>query len=353
MRTLSAPINVLARRLLAAPAAASLVRPMKRTLPIYLALWLFVACTGEPESGNVRLTVLHGVSTNNLPLFVAVEKGYFLEEGLELDMQPEISSPRNLQLLHLGEVQVAGVGAIPALLGLSRGIRVVAVVENGAYSKSAPQQAIVVRKSSELTRLADLEGKTLAITGFGSHGDVTLRMEILPAAGLTVDDIHLVEIPVAQMEGALVTGTVDAALVNEPWATRAEQSDELAILSWLEDTIPETGHIISLLLMQERFARENPEVVERFRRAYKRGVVETKRDLGAALALSTRYLKLPPELLTKTRPNEWPGDGQIRVGILKKLAESMAQLGIIETVPDVDAFVWPSSALRTTGATPN
>jgi len=318
---------------------------MKRSIAYLIALTCFVSCGAPAPDGTTKLTILHGVSTNNLPLFVAVMKGYFLEEGIELDMQPEISSPRNLQLLHLGEVQVAGVGAIPALLGLSRGVKVVAVVENGAYSAAAPQQAVAVRSDSDLVTLADLRGRTVAITGFGSHGDVTLRMEILPAAGLSVDDVNLVELPVAQMEGALVTGTVDAALVNEPWATRAELSDELEILSWLEDTIPETGHIISLLLMQQTFAHDNPEIVEKFRRAYKRGVLETKRDPEAALALSADFLKTEPELLAQTRPHEWPGDGQIRVEILRKLAESMGDLGIIETVPDVDAFVWPSAVL--------
>jgi len=321
---------------------------MKRSFTFTVALTLLTSCASQDETGagSVKLTILHGVSTNNLPLFVAVKKGYFREEGIELDMQPEISSPRNLQLLHLGEVQVAGVGAIPALLGLARGVRVVAVVENGAYSAEAPQQALVVRKDSELATLADLDGKTLAITGFGSHGDVTLRMEILPAAGLTVDDINLVEIPVAQMEGALVTGTVDAALVIEPWASRAEESEDLQVMSWLEKTIPETGHIISLLLMQEEFANEHPEIVEKFRRGYKKGVVETKRDYAAALALSAEFLKLPPELLAKTPPWAWPGDGQIRVEILRKLADSMAGLEIIETVPDVDAFVWPTAAMN-------
>lgn len=321
---------------------------MKQALTFTLALILLMSCASENQSGNgaTKLTILHGVSTNNLPLFVAVRNGYFLEEGIELDMQPEISSPRNLQLLHLGEVQVAGVGAIPALLGLSRGVRVVAVVENGAYSAEAPLQAIIVRKDSELATLADLDGKILAITGFGSHGDVTLRMEILPAAGLTVDDINLVEIPVAQMEGALVTGTVDAALVIEPWASRAEESEDLQVMSWLEETIPETGHIISMLLMQEEFANENPEVVEKFRRAYKKGVLEIKRDYDAALALSAEFLKLPPELLAKTPPWAWPGDGQIRIDILQQLADSMAGLEIIETVPDVEAFVWPTAAMN-------
>lgn len=296
------------------------------------------------DAGPTRLTVLHGVSTNNLPLFVAVAKGYFREEGLELEMQPEISSPRNLQLLHLGEVELAGVGAIPAILGLSRGIRVVAVVENGAYGRDRPQQAVAVRRDSGLARLSDLRGKTLAITGLGSHGDVTLKMEILPAAGLTVDDVRLVEIPVAQMEAALESGTVDAALVNEPWATRAESSEELAILSWLEDTIPDTGHIISLLLMQEAFARENPEIVERVRRAYRKGALDVKADPEGALELSSSFLKLSPELLSRTRPHEWPRDGQIRVPILESLAESMQALGIIERVPDIDAFVWPAAA---------
>jgi NitT/TauT family transport system substrate-binding protein len=298
--------------------------------------------------GLTRLTVLHGVSTNNLPLFVAVKRGYFRDEGLELEMKPEISSPRNLELLHLGEVQVAGVGAIPAILGLSRGIKVTAVVENGAYSRESPQQAIAVRRDSGITRMEQLKGRTLAITGFGSHGDVTLAMDILPRAGLTSKDVKLVEIPVAQMEAALASGTVDAALINEPWATDASRSEDLAILSWLEDTIPPTGHILSLLLMQEEFARENPEVVEKFRRAYRRGVEDTKRDFASAIALSSGFLKLPPDLLASTHPFEWPADGQIRLDLLRTLAESMKALGVIEHVPDLESFVWPSSVAAPT-----
>jgi ABC-type nitrate/sulfonate/bicarbonate transport system substrate-binding protein len=98
--------------------------------------------------------------------------------------------------------------------------------------------------------------------------------------------------------------------------------------------------------MQEEFANANPDIVEGFRRAYERGVVEAKRDHEAALALSAEFLKLPPELLAKTPAWEWPGNGQIRVEILKRLAGSMKDLGVIDAVPDVDAFVWPSSAVH-------
>jgi NitT/TauT family transport system substrate-binding protein len=324
---------------------------MRSTAARELALLAFGAlvsgCRGSAENASspapTRLIVLHGMSTNNLPLFVAVKRGYFRDEGLELELKPEISSPRNLELLHLGEVQVAGVGAIPAILGLSRGLEVTAVVENGAYSRQSPQQAIVTRRDSGITRVADLKGRTIAITGRGSHGDVTLAMDILPPAGLTPDDVTLVELPVAQMEAALSSGTVDAALINEPWATHASREQDLAVVSWLEDTIPATGHILSLLLMQDGFARRNPEVVEKFRRAYRKGVEETKRDFPGALALSSEFLKLPPDLLASTHPFEWPADGQIRLDLLFTLAESMKSLGVIERIPDLRSFVWPSS----------
>ena len=74
-------------------------------------------------------------------------------------------------------------------------------------------------------------------------------------------------------------------------------------------------------LMQEAFANDNPETVEKFRRAYEKGVLETKRDPDAAIALSAEFLKLPPELLAKTKPWEWPrdpaphGEGQRRSAV--------------------------------------
>lgn len=299
-----------------------------------------------PRDERVTLSVLHGLSTNNLPLFVGVKKGFFADEGLDLLLKPEISSPRNLELLHLGQIQMAGVGAIPSIIGASRGVRVVVIAENGGYGKHNPQQAIAVRKDSPIAGLHDLKGKTLALTGIGSHGDMTLKMDILPRAGLTSRELRLVELPVAQMEAALVSRTLDAALVNDPWATRITLNPELEILSWLEETIPDEGYVLSLLLMQSKYAAANPSVVERFRRAYARAVNETKQQPSVALALSSEFLKLPQAILEKTRLLDWPTDGRVRVDLLRAASTRMKLLGIISREPDLTHLVWPSAVYR-------
>ncbi len=189
----------------------------------------------------------------------------------------------------------------------------------------------------------DLRGMIVAVSAFGSHGDITLRADILPKGGLSVKDITPVEIPTPQMEGSLLSRAIHAALVYEPFGTRMSANKELKVLSWMEDTIPSGGYIISLLLMQEAYAKANPEVVNKFRRPYAKGGREAKREITEAMALSSSFLRLPPEVLEKAKPHERPADGQIRVEIIQELAKRMKALNIIEREPEVKDFVWPEA----------
>ena len=92
----------------------------------------------------------------------------------------------------------------------------------GTDNPKAPNTALVAARGKAITRARDLVGKTIAVDGPNTiaHLGVLERPE---KSGVDGDDVKITFIPFAQMLGALAQGTIDAALVPEPWRTLALQ----------------------------------------------------------------------------------------------------------------------------------
>ena len=97
------------------------------------------------------------------------------------------------------------------------------VVAAGAtYNPKAPNTALVAARGKAITRARDLVGKTIAVDGPNTIAHLGV-LEWLEKSGVDGDDVKITFIPFAQMLGALAQGTIDAALVPEPWRTLALQ----------------------------------------------------------------------------------------------------------------------------------
>src|SRR5262249_42309732 len=153
-------------------------------------------------------------------------------------------------------------------------------------------------------------------------------------------NVTLVELPWAQMHGALKSRSIDAGLAYEPFASRLANQPDLRLLSWLEDTIPAEGYIVGLFAMNRDRVRANPALRRQFVRAYVRGVAFQKQNPEEAYAIGSKYIKLPVEELKRSRPHEFQPDGKVRMDVLRKTAERLKALGLIESVPNLDQAVW-------------
>jgi NitT/TauT family transport system substrate-binding protein len=202
---------------------------------------------------------------NSFPVFVAIGEGFFEEEGLEVTVESINGSAAVLQALAAGQAEFGRPGPGPVLAAQSRGVDVVFIYNVAARSNFG----IVVEEDSEYQSPEDLRGTVIG-TGTADGAEVGFASNVLLGPGLTEgEDFTFLTVgdggpaTAAFTRGdisAYAASTADAAILNQRGvAVRDITPDEFA--RFFGNGLATTGEIV----------RENPDLVERFGRAFARG----------------------------------------------------------------------------------
>jgi len=189
---------------------------------------------GEPDKLTVGLGYIPSVQF--APFYLAQQEGWYAEAGLEVEFQNKID-PDLITLVGQGAIDVGigdGTSVIPAV---SQGIpiRYLATV----YGQSP--NIVFAKASSGITTAADLAGRKVGTPGRYGSGWIMLQA-LLGSAGLTVDDVEIVEYPDFTQRIAVEQGAVDAATGfanNEP--VLLELGGEDAVVLRIDDITPLPG----------------------------------------------------------------------------------------------------------------
>ncbi len=233
--------------------------------------------TAKPAGEPVKVRVGNLRSASDAGIYVAVEQGYFKEQGIEIEFTPFDSAAKMIAPLGAGQLDVGG-GAFSAglLNAISRGINLRIVADKGRNPKGFGYQALLVSKQNadKLRQPADFKGKKLALPSLGISTEAAWN-HWLKAGGLTTKDVELVEMPFPDMGAGLSNGAIDAAISIEPFVTVAATKDMGVILQRQEVFYPEQQ--VAVLMFSEQFAQRR-DVAERFVLAY----VKALRDYNDA-----------------------------------------------------------------------
>jgi NitT/TauT family transport system substrate-binding protein len=168
-----------------------------------------------------RVVVGDNPSLSGAPLYVAFEKGYYREAGIDVQLEMSGTSSDMAVLLATNRLQVIG-GALSAGLfnSLSKGLPIGLLM---ARATSPYFRYLMIRPDlkAKLREPSDLKGRTVAVAARGAILVYELA-KILEAGGLSLGDIELKYIPFGQMATALTTGAVDAALMISPLQDQVE-----------------------------------------------------------------------------------------------------------------------------------
>ncbi len=214
---------------------------------------------------------------NHSGLYLAQTRGYFKDEGLEVNIHPP-SDPADVL-----KVVAAGTDGF----GISYQTDVLAACASGVPVRSLaalvqhPLNAVMSLKGAGITRPKDLEGKKVGVTGVPS--DEALLRSILAADGGSIERVEQVNVG-TDLLPALLGKKVDAIIGAYPVheSIVAEQQGQPVDIMKLQDWgVPDYYELV--LVTNGAMIEKNPEVVRKFLRAVVKGYQDAGADQGAAL----------------------------------------------------------------------
>ncbi len=173
-------------------------------LSLAAASWLGLAL---PAAAADRMTVLLDwfVNPDHGPLYVALERGYFREAGIDVDFKAPADPNDPPKLVAAGKADLA-ISYQPQLhMQADRGLPLVRV----ATLVATPLSSLVVLKDGPIKKIGDLKGRTIGFS-VGGFEDAILRA-MLEKHGLTLKDVTLVNVNFS-LSPALISGKVDAVI---------------------------------------------------------------------------------------------------------------------------------------------
>jgi len=234
------------------------------------------------ELKPVRLPMGYIPNVQYAPFYVAAEKGYFRQSGLEVEFDYSYETD-GVALVGADELQFALVSGEQVLLARAQGLPVVYVL---AWWHDYPV-AVAAPKVKSILTPADLKGRKIGLPGLFGANYIGLRA-LLNSAGLTEEDVTLDSIGFNQVE-SLMAGQQDAVSIyanNEP--IQLEKNgfpvDVIRVADYVQ--LASNG-----LLTNETTIANDPELVRNMTRAILKGIAYTLDHPEEAFEICKKYVE--------------------------------------------------------------
>lgn len=265
---------------------------MKRNSFLFSILILSVlltSCAGNATGAakpagltSIKLPVGYVPNVQFAPLYVAMDKGYFKEEGLDVTLDYNMETD-SVALLGAGKLQFAIVSGEQVLLGRSKGLP---VVYAGAWYNNFPV-GVIVDPAKNVTKPADLKGMNIGLPGTYGASYIGLRA-LLAEGGLTEADVKLTPVGYTQAE-SFTSKKVDAASIyvtNEPILLKEKGVDYSLLKVSDYTTLVANG-----LATNEATIKDHPELVRGMVKAMLRGIDDANKDPDSAYEICKKYIE--------------------------------------------------------------
>jgi NitT/TauT family transport system substrate-binding protein len=274
------------------------MKPKAKVLTTAIAVCLLAAVTmarapqdiargQSPERLTVRFT--WKLKGEYAPLYVALEKGYYNAEGLDVQLSEGNGAQNVLKVLAAGNEKFGYGPAVAAAQAVSLGLPVKVVA---LYQTSAPM-GVIAFPDTPLKGPKDLEGKRLAISVGETFGDM-----IRPFT--RINNVDLGKIQLIQMDASarttqFLTRKVDVMSVY--LSNELPQIEKRAGVKFNVIKVTDFGLNVlgSSMYVSNAFAEQNPDTVKRLLRATAKGYRDAMADPKEAAKLMTKHMAVPEQ----------------------------------------------------------
>jgi NitT/TauT family transport system substrate-binding protein len=274
---------------------------------------------GNPEKPKLTLGVGGKPLLYYLPLTVAERKGYFKEEGLEIEINDFGGGARSLQALIGGSVDVV-TGAYEHTIRMqAKGQDIRAVTELGRFP--AIVLAVKKDKAGQVKSAADFKGLKIGVTAPGSSTALTAQYAMVKA-GLKASDAAIIGVGSgASAVAAMKKGEIDVISHLDPVIAKLEADGDVQVLI---DTRTEAG-------TQALFGGSNPAATLYTKKDFIDANPITTQRLVNAFVKSLKWLQTAkPDDVADLVPAEYHlGDKPLYIKAVQNSLESYSRTGIV------------------------
>jgi NitT/TauT family transport system substrate-binding protein len=295
-----------------------------------LVLVLAVPAAAGTSAAPAGRNALTPVAITALPLeptalaFYARDRGFFRRQGIDARitvLTDPAQAPAAIlsRTAHFSSFSTGGLAILK-----SRGAPVKLVAAGAVYRPRAPTTAVVAAKGKRIGGARALVGKTVAIDAPNTPAHIGL-LRWLKRNGVAAASVRLVYMPFAQMVGPLSRGTVDAAVVPEPFLTLVLQRGAKRIAH------PFNAICSRVCLLTIWMARRDVDanLAARFRKAIQAAAVwaNRKRNDRASGAILARYAEIDPALIRRVTRTRFAT--RLRPALAQPWIDVFAEFGVI------------------------
>jgi NitT/TauT family transport system substrate-binding protein len=236
---------------------------------------------GQPEKSKITVGLLPAPPVS--ALYLARERGFFRQEGLDVQFKEFTGGAAGMPTLLSGRIDILFSNSISIMQAYAKGLPVRILLEADVAGEN--QFPIMVPKNSQIDTPVDLKGKKIAVNNLRNLAELALTSTLqIHGVNIKRDNVQLVEVPFPQMGNALKNKSVDAAWMLEPFASQAES--KFGTMRVTDTMIGPTARLsLGAYAATEKWTQSNPQTSAAFKRAMHRANVLAATDRRAVEAM--------------------------------------------------------------------
>ncbi len=291
-----------------------------------------VSSEGSAASSKKIVKIAYLPLTHALPVFVESELQSKADNDYEIQLIKYGSWPELMDALNTGHVDGASVLIELAMKAKEQGIGLKAVA-------LGHKDGNVVVVSNAINSVTDLKGKTFAIPHRQSSHNILLN-QMLKNAGLSTNDLKVVELAPPEMPAALASGQIDGYSVAEPFGAKSVAINTGKVLYQSNELWKDS--ICCSLVFTDKFIDDNKEIAKKVAVNYLDAGRFIEQNKEKTDEIAKNYLKLDDKVLDLSMKWISYDDLTITKSAYEDLSKKVIEFGISKTPPAFDAFVDPS-----------
>lgn len=269
------------------------------------------------------------------PIYLAIQKGFFKAEGLEVKPQVFPGGAAALPKLISGDLDMMVSNHVSVISATEKNIKLKII---GEIDTAVPGELpVIVMPNSPIKQASDLKGKKIALNTLKNLGELSVT-SVLQTNGVDVvkDKVQFVEMPFPNMPAALKSGQIHAAWVAEPFLTQANKQygtrSVVDSFSGATDGLPLDGYATT-----EKFVKNNPNTVAAFKRAIAKAQQLAATDQQAVKDILPTYAKIDKETAAIIKIGQFTtSTSEVR---LQRVADLMHRYGFTKSKVDAKTLI--------------